>query len=200
MKTTFFLFLAVVACAESRRGPLADRRPRVPLGGYGCVFRTPTPVSLDRLRVALNHSEIAVDDNDATLVAAFFDDESPAKSFCKDLPKRYQELTITEPITLESLKTRACCGFMCLGSCPYYTVTVHCRCRRGCSGIYTRTLPYDVARGTCEDPEARTIGQWCSNSFKLFYNQKFLFNAKSDALATVNDWRGSRTATVFLAC
>lgn len=66
---------------------------------------------------------------------------------------------------------RECCGFLCLGTCPAqaYTVTVRCRCARGCTFPVQYQLPTDYSRAVC-DNKVYNQGDWCKINYR---NVKF---------------------------
>ena len=82
----------------------------------------------------------------------------------------------------------------------HYTVTVRCRCSRGCSGTYKFVLPQDVSPGACRESNAYNTGQWCTKSIKQRFNGFFKFSAKTGSYAYVNSWKGSSTGTSTMSC
>ena len=138
-------------------------------------------------------SATPIRDVESTRVAAIFDVQEDAEVFCEDveilLPRASSNASFTVhdaevvEIPAESRtptstdvdhanpepQSFTCCGFLCLDTCPpasWYTVTVRCRCSRGCSGTYKFVLAQDVSPGACRETNAYNNGQWCTKSIK----------------------------------
>jgi hypothetical protein len=168
-----------------------------------------------------------VTDEKSTRLAAIFSSHEDAEVFCEDVetsfPLFFSHASSNASFAVRDAKvveipdlSRAtgpevdganieplsftCCGFLCLGTCPWYTVTVRCRCSRGCAGAYKFVLPQDVNPGFCRSRNAYNNGQLCTRSINMRFNAYFKFSAKSGTMAYVNGAGGSSSGTVTLTC
>lgn len=72
-----------------------------------------------------------------------------------------------------------CCGFLCLGWCPTYKLTYHCRCNRGCSGWAGFRLPKDISSSSYCHNKVYNKGDFCWKWFSLGFNGKATYTVRN---------------------
>lgn len=196
-KLTWVAFLLVTAAVSCASTPVD--------GQVACVFTLDSSADFPEQEFIENTFGVeSLSSAEEGKIARLFNTTQEASDFCSSL-RNNTDLSIVS-VDIKSLPSntngrtsaRACCGFLCLGTCPkWYTVRVVCRCHKGCPRTwYVFQLPEDREYGYCSDryKENYNEGEWCHREYgNMRLGDSFKFYPKTGAYGYSN-FRGSGKA------